>query len=407
MTDARIRGESAVAPTVPGKLNSVCVPHTLAVAAVLMLVIGVDSPVQAQQQVEPERGRLRSAVERLASPEFGGRSGAGGDKTVAYLIDQFRNLNLSPLFDGEYVQPIPGKEPGKVDGRNVGAILRGSDERLRDEWVIVAAHFDHLGVRGGVLYPGADDNASGVAMMLEVARSIVQGQAPPRRSMMFIGFDLEELGLYGSRYFVAHAPVSLDKVVLFVTADMIGRSLAGICESHVFVLGSENAPGLRPWIAEAAQGRPVTVGLLGADILVFNRSDYGPFRTRGIPFLFFTTGENPHYHRPSDLADTINYPKLTTISQIIYQVVARAALAPAVPRWQKIQDDPFAEAVTIRDVMRMFVKNSAKLKIGFPQLFLINNTLATLDGIVERGSITPDERARVIQAARVVLFTVL
>jgi hypothetical protein len=151
----------------------------------------------------------------------------------------------------------------------------------------------------------------------------------------------------------------------------------------------------------------VTVGLLGADILVFNRSDYGPFRTRGIPFLFFTTGENPHYHRPSDLADTINYPKLTTISQIIYQVVARAALAPAVPRWQKIQDDPFAEAVTIRDVMRMFVKNSAKLKIGFPQLFLINNTLATLDGIVERGSITPDERARVIQAARVVLFTVL
>jgi hypothetical protein len=240
MTDARIRGESAVAPTVPGKLNSVCVPHTLAVAAVLMLVIGVDSPVQAQQQVEPERGRLRSAVERLASPEFGGRSGAGGDKTVAYLIDQFRNLNLSPLFDGEYVQPIPGKEPGKVDGRNVGAILRGSDERLRDEWVIVAAHFDHLGVRGGVLYPGADDNASGVAMMLEVARSIVQGQAPPRRSMMFIGFDLEELGLYGSRYFVAHAPVSLDKVVLFVTADMIGRSLAGICP--VCALGLPRRP---------------------------------------------------------------------------------------------------------------------------------------------------------------------
>ncbi len=92
---------------------------------------------------------------------------------------------------------------------------------------------------------------------------------------------------------------------------------------------------------------------------------------------------------------------------MIYQVVAKAADAPAVPRWQKNPDNPFAEAVTIRDVLRLFVKNSEKLKIGAPQLFLINNTLATLEGIVERGSITPDERARVIQAARVVLFTVL
>ena len=88
---------------------------------------------------------------------------------------------------------------------------------------------------------------------------------------------------------------------------MIGRSLAGVCESHVFVMGTENAPGLRPWIDEAAKGRPLTVGLLGADILVLNRSDYGPFRSRGIPFLFFTTGENPRYHKPDDTAETLNY----------------------------------------------------------------------------------------------------
>ncbi len=151
----------------------------------------------------------------------------------------------------------------------------------------------------------------------------------------------------------------------------------------------------------------MTVGLLGADILVLNRSDYGPFRSRGIPFLFFTTGENPRYHQPDDTADTLDYPKLTAISRMIDQVVAKAADAPAVPRWQKNQDDPFAEAVTIHDVLVLLVKNSEKLKIGGPQLFLINNTLATLEGIVERGSITPDERARVIQAARLVLFTVL
>jgi hypothetical protein len=410
MTGTPIGGESAVATstmTVAGITTEWSLAQVYLLVLALVLAASVTKPVLAQQPVEPEQGRLRSVVERLASPEFGGRSGSGGEKTVAFLTDQFRQLNLAPLFDGDFVQPIPGKEPGTVQGRNVGALLRGYDPQLADEWVIVAAHFDHLGVRRGVLYPGADDNASGVAMMLEVARSIVQGPARPRRSMMFIGFDLEEIGLYGSRYFVAHAPVPLEKVVLFVTADMIGRSLAGVCESHVFVLGTENAPGLRPWIDQAARGRTVTVGLLGADILILNRSDYGPFRTRSIPFLFFTTGENPHYHRPTDTADSLNYPKVTAISQMIYQIVVKAASAPTMPRWQKNQDDPFAEAVTIRDVLRKFVQHRESLKIGAPQLFLINNTLATLDEIVARGSITPDERARVIQTARVVLFTVL
>jgi hypothetical protein len=410
MTDAWICARGAVATSVSTGPHRWCTPSmlwALWVVCTLGLSATLVKPAPAQQPPQPEQARLRQVVEVLASPEFGGRSGDAAEKTVSYLIEQFRGLKLAPLFDGGYIQTIPGKEPGTVQGRNVGALLRGSAASLRDEWVIVAAHFDHLGVRGGALYPGADDNASGVAMMLELARSIVQGPVPPKRSIMFIGFDLEEIGLYGSRYFVAHPPVPLDRVSLFVTADMIGRSLAGVCESHVFVMGTENAPGLRSWIDEAAKGRPLTVGLLGADILVLNRSDYGPFRTRSIPFLFFTTGENPRYHRPDDTAETLNYAKLTSISQMIYHVVARAADAPAVPRWQKSPDDPFAEAVTIHDVLRLLVKNSEKLKIGTPQLFLINNTLAMLDGIVERGSITADERARVVQAARLILFTVL
>ena len=166
-------------------------------------------------------------VELLASPEFGGRRGPGGDKAAAFLIEQFRRLKLEPLFQGEFTQPVPGHEPGTIIGRNVGAILRGSDPSLRDQWVIVAAHFDHLGIRGGKLYPGADDNATGVAMMLEVARALAPGPAAPQRSVMFIGFDLEEVSLFGSRYFVAHPPVPLDRVVLFITADMIGRAWPG------------------------------------------------------------------------------------------------------------------------------------------------------------------------------------
>jgi hypothetical protein len=354
----------------------------------------------------PDSGRLREVVAVLASPEFGGREGPGARKAAEYLAGEFRRLKLEPLFAHGFLQDVPGKEPGSVQGRNVGAIVRGRDTVLRDQWVILGAHFDHLGIRRGQLYPGADDNASGVAMMLEVARSIARAPAPPQRSIAFVGFDLEEIGLFGSRYFVAHPPMPLEHVVLFVCADMIGRSLGGICDSHVFVLGTEHAPGLRPWIGAAAGGQPLTVGLLGSDILVLNRSDYGPFRNRGIPFLFFTTGENPRYHTPGDTADTLDYAKLTAISLVIHRIVEKALDVPKVPGWQSSPNHAFSEALTLRDVLRLVAKNSERLKIGTLNVFLINNTIHLLDEVAARGTITADERSRVIQAARIVLFTV-
>lgn len=405
MADARIPGATGIvrAAARTGRARSLL--RGLATIGVVAIAGVARSP--AGEGPSPREGRLRDVVETLAAPEFGGRSGPGGEKAAAYLTEQFRRLRLEGLYQGEYTQAIPGNEPGTRIGRNVGALLRGADPHLRDQWVIVAAHFDHLGVRGGKLFPGADDNASGVAMMLEVARCLVEAPAPPRRSVMFIGFDLEETGLFGSRYFVAHSPVPLDRIVLFLTADMIGRALAGICQDHVFVIGSEHAPGLRAWIDQARRDRPLTVGLLGADLLVLARSDYGPFRNRGIPFLFFTTGENPRYHTPEDTAETLDYPKLTAIAGMIHQVVRAAVDGPAVPRWQAEPDHPFAEAVTIREVLQKLAKNRDRLKIGVAQFFVIRNTLELLDEIVARGTITPEERARVIQGARIVLFTVL
>src|SRR5262249_43778482 len=153
-------------------------------------------------EATPEECRLRGHVVRLASDEFQGRRGDGGRKAADYLVDRFRDLRLEPAFGGSYTQPIPHHQGAPALGRSTGAMLRGSDPKLRDEWLIVAAHFDHLGVRGGKVFPGADDNASGVAMMLELARSFAGDTQAPRRSLMFVGFDLEEIGLFGSRYFV-------------------------------------------------------------------------------------------------------------------------------------------------------------------------------------------------------------
>ncbi len=137
----------------------------------LVVSLGGGASAWADEPPRPSESRLRAIVKELASPAYEGRRGAGGVKAGDYLIGQFRQLKLQPLFQGEFVQTVPGKEPGTTIGRNVGAMLRGSDPALRDQWVIVAAHFDHLGVKNGRLYPGADDNASGVAMMLEVARA--------------------------------------------------------------------------------------------------------------------------------------------------------------------------------------------------------------------------------------------
>jgi hypothetical protein len=361
---------------------------------------------RSEEPPQPERGRLERWVGTLASPEFEGRRGEGGRKAAALLVEEFRRLDLEPMFQGQFIQVVPSTPPANVPGRNVGAVLRGSDPTLRDQYVIVSAHYDHLGVRNGVLYPGADDNASGVAMMLETARCLAKAPERPKRSVAFIGFDLEEAGLYGSRYYVAHPPFPIEKITLFITADMIARSLGGVCEPYVFVMGTEHIPAVRAWIADAARERPLTVGLLGADLLLLNRSDYGPFRSLKVPFLFFSTGENPRYHSHEDRPETLNYAKLTEISRVIHRIAAKAADEPSPPSWNDAPDHPLDEAVAIRDVLKILRDNRETLKINAAQRYLIDATLRTLAGVIERGRITPAERASMLQSTRIILMTV-
>ena len=113
------------------------------------LVATIALPAHAGEPPQPDQARLRAIVEALASPEFGGRSGAGGEKTASYLIEQFRALKLEPLFDWR-IRPADSRQRARHGpGTQRRGPLRGSDPKLRDEWVIVAAHFDHLGVRRG------------------------------------------------------------------------------------------------------------------------------------------------------------------------------------------------------------------------------------------------------------------
>src|SRR5206468_8315156 len=182
-------------------------------------------------------------------------------------------------------QPIPwlvpngsAADPGFV-GRNVAAVLGGSDPLLKDEWILLSAHFDHLGQTGDTLYPGADDNASGIAMLLEVAEAFALAKKPPKRTIVFVAFDLEEQGLQGSAHFAAHPPRPFGQLKAFLTADLIGRAMANVMDEYVFVLGSETATALRRLVTDTPPENELKIGRLGAD-RVGTRSDYGPCRDR-------------------------------------------------------------------------------------------------------------------------------
>ena len=187
---------------------------------------------------------------------------------------------------------------------------------------------------------------------------------------------------------------------------MIGRSLGGVCGDYVFVLGTERIPSVRDWVKSSAEGKPLRVGMVGTDILGIDRSDYGPFRMRKVPFLFFSTGENPTYHEPTDVPATLDYPKLTAISRLIHSVVRRAAEADSVPHWSDVPDHPVGEAAVLRDVFRILLDHRDDLKIKPLTVTLMKNTLRTLDEVIARGKITPGERSGILRVAQLTLFSV-
>ncbi|MEW4567933.1 M28 family peptidase [Tautonia sp. JC769] len=371
---------------------------------VLPALIWLSTPPEPTLAASPELARLREDVFHLASPDFEGRRGEGGRAAGDFLIDRLQGLGLEPAFEGRFDQEFTA---GGLIGRNIAARLPGTDPERSGSWLILSAHYDHLGIRGGQVYPGADDNATAVAMVLEVARCLLAGPDRPSRGILFVFFDLEEEGLLGSQHFVREPPVPLEQIDLFLTADMLGRSLAGICEDMLFVMGSEHSPEVRPWITEAAAGLPLDVGIVGADLLVIDRSDYGPFRWNEVPFLFFSTGENPVYHTPDDVPETIDYSKLTAATTLIERFVRRAGSVTSLPEWDAERTPWIEEAEAIGQVLRKLLEHKEELRIPGPQRLMMQGMVGRIEQWVEDGSLTASQRSSMVRIAQIVLFTVL
>jgi hypothetical protein len=352
---------------------------------------------------------LRAHVYRLASPAFLGRRGPGAARTARHVADAFQRLGLKPAFGDSYYQDIPSLlNDGKNDiiGRNVGALLPGSDPKLNDEWIIVSAHFDHLGKQGKVLYPGADDNATGVAMLLEVAEHFALSKEKPRRTIAFISFDQEETGLRGSMYFASHSPLPFRNLKAFFTADMLGRSMANVMDEYVFVLGSERSTQLRRLIEKTPPPKGLILGRLGAD-LIGTRSDYGPFRDRQVPFLFFSTGQHPDYHSPSDVPERIDYDKLQRISVYIRDVTKRLANDDAAPAWNDKPLPPDLDEIrTVAALVNRVLKRQDLYPLPEKKRQLVQGVQKRLDTILEKGKVAAEDRTWLMWNARLLLITV-
>ncbi|HTI51445.1 MAG TPA: M20/M25/M40 family metallo-hydrolase [Planctomycetaceae bacterium] len=374
-------------------------------------------PAGSSERIRPEA--IRGHVEYLASPQLEGRGTLRGKKLAAeYIRRRFEELRLEPLF-GEtgYFQEIPGSKTkdGRptVAGRNIGATLPGSDPALLDEIVIVSAHYDHLGVRGGKLYPGADDNAGSVAMLLEVAAKLARSPVRPKRTVVFLSCDLEENLLWGSRWFVAHPPWPLERVKLFITSEMIGRTLGDLPLGMIFVMGSEHATGLKQIVDGAAPPADLKVAHLGID-LIGTRSDYGPFWSEKVPFLFFSGGEHPDYHQPTDTADRLDYDRAAAVSQLILDVSQKVADADAgaAPQWT---DEPVRDLDEVRTLHRITelllasddaARAAGKPKLGNLQRFSVSNVHSRTAQILERGEVRADERPWLIRSSQLLLLSV-
>ena len=221
---------------------------------------------------------------------------------------------------------------------NVIGILPGTDPRLEDEAIVIGAHYDHLGHGGegslapeqvGAIHHGADDNGSGTAAVLGLARAFAAAGGVPR-TLVFIAFSGEELGLLGSAHYVRHPAFPLDKTVLMLNLDMVGR----LRDDKLYVGGVDSGSTLRAVAARAARGLPLAPELRGEP---FAPSDHTSFYTAGRPVLFLFTGAHADYHRPSDTWDRINGPGLVTVADFAARVVSEVAQDPRAPVYVKFE----------------------------------------------------------------------
>lgn len=305
---------------------------------------------------------LHNWITYLASDEMQGRANGTPelDQAADWIAQQYETFGLAPApgqadFFQSFVTTKPQRrnaedqaEPASVTVRNVIGYLPGSDPAMRDEYIVLSAHYDHVGVNpnreGDQIMNGADDNASGVSTMLAVAASLHRQDMRPKRSVVFIAFGAEEWGLRGSRHYVANSPLSLDKMVVNLNFELTGHTTK--LGAKKFLLTGENYSDLAALLADTATDHDwELVENPLKDMNLFFRSDNVAFVTlemdrekgafTGIPAHTLSTwGGEEHYHQPNDEVDIMNLDNLTRLIPVVTDAVMRLGNRQAWVQWQ-------------------------------------------------------------------------
>ncbi len=273
---------------------------------------------------------LKEHVCFLADDELQGRKPGteGGLAAGRHIAEEFEKYGLAPgdvVGDveaaGDYFQPFTYRY------RNVLAILPGSDPKLKEEMIVIGAHYDHLGSRrSGKVYNGADDNASGTAGLLELAEAFSLLPMPPRRTILFAAWDGEESGLLGSMHWLKHPSPPNLKVVFMLNMDMIGR----LREDKLSIHAIRSGFGLRRLLSTLNSGltleftRQISIG-----------SDHWPFYNNGIPTIMFNTGMHEQLHTPQDDVELINATGMRRVARLVFETAAGLANGDEVTRFRK------------------------------------------------------------------------
>jgi Peptidase family M28 len=294
---------------------------------------------------------VRGDMNFLASDELHGRGSATRDEHLAaqFAAALFESFGLEPGGDhGSFLQkaPLPSPLPERLARRlkpfedvprnstwNAVAILRGSDDKTREDAILLTAHLDHLGigpeVNGDAIYNGADDDASGTTAVLELARALSRGRAP-RRTIIFALFGSEEIGGFGNAYFLAHPPIALEHIVTNLEFEMIGRPDTAVKAGYFWLTGFERTD-LGPTLAKhgahiAADPHPQQN--------FFMRSDNYALARKGI-IAQTVSSFNLHsdYHQPSDEVSRVDFPYMTTVIGSMVEPIQWLANTDWKPQW--------------------------------------------------------------------------
>ena len=297
----------------------------------VLLLVGALLFVQAGWAQRPLETSLREHVYVLASDSLAGRSvGTEGEKKAAAYINRcLASYGLDFIYpQGIQDFSVVGPQGDTLSSQNIVGIISGSDPVLKEEYIVIGAHYDHLGAQkitidskeSLLLYPGADDNASGVSILLELARSAAQQPYLFKRSLVFVTFGAEEMGMIGSWYFVNRAFSPINQVVLMLNLDMLGRSGAKNPFNAYTVKPHAALSGALHYVA----GLPLIVQpkVFGTD---YFPSDHQIFHQKNIPTVLFTSGIHLDYHTPGDKPNLLDYEEMERRKSYIYSFLLQMA----------------------------------------------------------------------------------